>query len=148
MHISILEEGLQDNIVVQRLADFVKFDGLALVERVCDTVRVLALTNLAVERLPRVSDNLFVTGDPHDVPSRQPSFEAKEMDYRLGPCTFTGADQRVLLCLIIREAESTHVVRRAVAMRLFGDVDAERLLKVALQIVEVGSRRVRGIIIS
>jgi len=81
VHIAILQEGLQDHVVVQRLADFVKLDGLALVERIRDTVRVLALANLTVERLPRISDNLFVTGHPHDVPSRQPSLEAKEMDY-------------------------------------------------------------------
>ena len=91
VHIAILKEGLQDDIVALRLADFVELDWLALVKRIRNTVLVLAFTDLTVERLPWVSYNLFIASDSHDVSSWKPSFEAEKVDYRLGPSALARA---------------------------------------------------------
>ena len=106
MDVAFLQEALKNNIVVQWLANFIQFNWLAFLKRIRYTIFILGLTDLTVEGFPRVCDHLLITGDSHDISSRQPLLQAQQMDNLLRSCASAWANQRIFFRLIICETET------------------------------------------
>lgn len=108
VHIAILKERLQDDVVVERLADLVELNRVAFVHRVGNAVLVLGLADLAVKRLPRVRNHLLITRHSDHIAPRKPRLQAVQVDDLLGASALARTDQGIFLSLLVCEAEAAY----------------------------------------
>jgi len=107
----VSQETLQDQVIVRRFADFEQSDPRAFSQRILNRVSILNFAYFACEGLPRVSDNLFVTGYTNDISPRKPRLNAIQVHYALGANTIARTYQRIILRLCICEAKAAGYCR-------------------------------------